>query len=1113
MPRRSQPTNDEQLSLQASDGPLWPANDRFPGNFYGHNADSIIRSDLDNACAPLLITSYTSLDRVVDFLADLYRRSVDKQLTGAAVVLGHEPSRARRINHKDSRQQFEKDITEYWLAEGISVARSAQVIAAIQCLSEELVAVRASNQRVIHAKIYVTEAAATLGSSNYSHSGMRVQAEANCRFLQETEPERYSETVRAADVIWNEAKDYQAGLIRLLRKLLKHVNWQEALGRACAELLEGSWAARYLPNPAHTSDIWPSQIGGIAQALWILDSIGSVLIADATGSGKTRMGAHLLRAVQNRRLRSGIRGGEPIALICPPAVDSLWRRETVRCDVNPGRYSHGVLSNQNASARADTMEAIRRASIIAVDEAHNYLNRASLRTQAMYRNQADHVILFTATPINRGTQDLLSIIDLLGADNFDDSVINAVQTAWKQRRRDGQFRLTDEEVETIRSGLYRFTVRRTKHVLNSLVDREPERYHNELGQPCRYPDHKPRSYALNESSADREIARDIRVAAQELKGLTQLRKDLRVPRALHAEGVTPQQYLVQRLNSARGLARYFVDSALRSSRAALFEHIRGTTAASKRVGIETEVKKASTGNVIGTLRSIRGNPPKSHLDVDLPLWLSDAEAHACACDHEISIYERIEALLERLSEEREEAKTDMLIQRRKTHQLVLAFDTYLITLHDIARRLRQSGERDVILATGETKGNRAQVQKQLGLGSTATGIALCSDALAEGVNLQGASIVAFLDMPSVVRLAEQRIGRIDRMDTPHKLIEVFWPDDAEEFALRAKDLFLLRMRDVADLLGSNIPLPPHLQKSGPESSIRVEEMQSILAHFGSEAGEDVLKDAFHSVRNLIEGETALVPPDVYKTVRRSRAEIRTAVSVLKTNQRWGFYAISSSGRAAPRWIYLDNTSAQPVTDLDQIAEILRQRLSSPIERELDEHAGQMMARDLAHLQQWEERTLPRRKQRALQLMRVVLTAERGRGKAIDPVRRALVRNLMDLCGSPPGQGSVALSNVDEPDEVVDLDVVADWWLDLIRPMWQQHLKNTKRRRPARLVDLEKPLLENPPSTAELQSLFVPEISLYTRPLAKRVAAAIVGIPGLERTTAADPPTSPAVRRR
>jgi hypothetical protein len=271
-------------------------------------------------------------------------------------------------------------------------------------------------------------------------------------------------------------------------------------------------------------------------------------------------------------------------------------------------------------------------------------------------------------------------------------------------------------------------------------------------------------------------------------------------------------------------------------------------------------------------------------------------------------------------------------------------------------------------------------------------------------------------------------------------------------------------------------------------------MQKILAQLANDSGDEALRDAFHAVRALVEGESAIVPADVYRSVRRSRAEIRTAVSVLRTQQRWGFYAISAAGRAAPRWMYLEGSPTQPLTDIDQIAARLRDRLAQVVERELDEHAGKVMGEDLELLQQWEERTLPRRKQRALHLMRRVLGAER-RSNGLDPVRRKAIRDILGLCAAP-SQRRPPPPDSDEPDEVVNLETVADWWIDLIRPMWQSHLRNTRRRRPARLADLEQPLTENPPSTDQLLSLFDSELALYAQPLARRVVAAIVGIPAV-----------------
>jgi len=57
------------------------------------------------------------------------------------------------------------------------------------------------------------------------------------------------------------------------------------------------------------------------------------------------------------------------------------------------------------------------------------------------------------------------------------------------------------------------------------------------------------------------------------------------------------------------------------------------------------------------------------------------------------------------------------------------------------------------------------------------------------------------------RLAEQRVGRVDRLDSPHAEVSVYYPDDHADFALRADEKFFERHHLVAELLGANIPLP------------------------------------------------------------------------------------------------------------------------------------------------------------------------------------------------------------------------------------------------------------------------------------------------------------------
>ena len=91
--------------------------------------------------------------------------------------------------------------------------------------------------------------------------------EANARFEQTTEPDRYRELATIAEHLWSLGQPWDGELRALLEALLRVVSWQEALARACAELLEGEWAQRYLGGLDGAGvTLWPSQRAGIAEA-------------------------------------------------------------------------------------------------------------------------------------------------------------------------------------------------------------------------------------------------------------------------------------------------------------------------------------------------------------------------------------------------------------------------------------------------------------------------------------------------------------------------------------------------------------------------------------------------------------------------------------------------------------------------------------------------------------------------------------------------------------------------------------------------------------------------------------------------------------------------------
>jgi hypothetical protein len=1056
-------------------GLRWPDAARFPLNVGSRRVEEQVWQDLLESPEPLIVAGYSSLDRIIDFIARAGRASAIR------LLFGQEPFDARRAEFRLTGDAFATEVEAYWLRQGISLLRSAAVIRAIEALESGRVEARyMADRKGLHAKIYCGQKAATVGSSNFTEPGLSRQLEANARFERGSEGKRYGELVGIAENYWTMGVDFRVALIALLKKLLRPVTWEEALARACAELLEGEWAEAYLRENylGEAGSLWPSQKQGIAQALAILSERGSVLVADATGAGKTRMGAYLVGAVVDHIVRTGrLRQGRAL-MICPPAVLPDWKREAMQAHIHLETFSHGGLSHGKSRGHELSVESLRRAQVLCVDEGHNFLNLASNRSQQLLRNMADHVVLLTATPINRGVNDLLRIADMLGADNLADSTLKAFQRMLGARNLTRS--LSEVEVDQLRKEIRQFTVRRTKRVLNSLIDREPEAYRDRRGRPCRFPRHKPKVYRLKEPDTDRTIAVNIRALADELYGVTHFVRPIEMPEVLRRQGVSEERYLQGRLGSARKLAGYQIMSALRSSRAALLEHLRGSEAAIEAFGIEGFSKKAETGNLIASIRGLEGRVPPNKLSIELPTWLREPEAHAEACAHDLDLYQRIAALVPRLSAQREQAKVDLLIKLVARHGLVLAFDSRPISLALIRHMIGVRPRVECLLAWGDAASDRETVLKSFAPGSTARGvIGLCSDSLSEGVNLQQASVLVHLDMPSVVRIAEQRVGRVDRMDSPHREIEAWWPEDAPEFALSSDHRFIERFETVERLLGSNMPLPEHLQFESA-APVRTEDMIESFEQ-AAEDSWDGIEDAFQPVRSLVEGPEALVGSDIYARYRDIDERVIARVSLVRAPKPWAFFCLNAGPFNAPRWVFVPEDGT-PKFELSEVATALRENLGDDVEDlSFDEHGTSTLQRFLLRLPKIERGLLSKKKQRALAEMAICI--ERLTDHAKEQGDQALVDHLYEI---------QKVLTSDHLDGQPDWDEIASRWLDVIRPVWFEKLAG-KRNKPLLLKDIRKDLLARPERLARMVTAHFRVLPAVV-PADQRVRACVVGVP-------------------
>lgn len=1054
----------------------WPDPARFPVNHSGARVRQQVWGDLLGSVDPLAIAGFSSIGELIDLIAAWGNRQPSGTLR---VLLGTEPFATERSNFATTEAAFTDEVRKYWLEEqGISLRSSAKVLQALDLLANGRLQIRfVHGQTRLHAKIYVGENAATVGSSNFTGAGLGNQIEGNARFELLDDAARYAELVQVAENLWSVGTEWNDQFRDLLLALLQFVSWREALAKACSDLLEGEWASRYLADDAAGKRLWPSQVVGIAQALWIAENVGSVLVADATGSGKTRMGAHLVRAVRDRLWSTGRVRRDLTVLVCPPAVQSTWYQEAVSCGLTINTISHGLLSRSATDGPRAQEQAVRHAQILAVDEAHNFLSGDTNRTKKIRDSVADHVLLFTATPINKGASDLLQLVGLLGADNFDDETLIILDRL--DRRRGLDAALSIDEQAKLRKEIQRFTVRRTKSALNDLVDREPDEYrHPETGRVCRYPNHDAKAYDTGETQEDQSVAVRIRDLARSLTGLAQLEAALAVPSALRHE-YTDDRWLQFRLAASKGLAAHHVLGAMRSSRAALVEHLAGTVEAARRFNLSDSFKPQPTGNVIDKLwRRSESDMPTVQLACELPTWLTDADAWRLQCIAERDTYVEILNEAGRLSPAREQEKAKLLSGLSKRHARVLAFDHHLITLTAIEPLLQGSGKQ-VIVATGSNKSNRDAVERLFARDSNQSAIALCSDAMNEGLNLQGASAIVHLDLPTTLRVAEQRVGRVDRMDSPYDTIEALWPRDGEAFATRANELLAERAAESNALLGSNLPMPDLSNKPDVvvDVDVRIAELESAEAETW-----DGIRDALDPVRSLTTGARALITQRTYDEYRRSPHRVVARVSPVQSTRPWAFLAIAGTAHGAPRWLLLEGHPAEVTIDLHAISDRLRTLLSDdPPSRPFDETADYWLNEFLTRAGMAERLLLPRRMQRALEQMQTMTATwaqgadARGDGDA-GARWRALSRFTSDS-----DEGA-------QPDPYL----VAQRWLGLVAPALEAERAARRRARYLVLRDINARLRSNP---LDLQVVEREMSGLpIAAPLERRVSACILGVP-------------------
>lgn len=145
----------------------------------------------------------------------------------------------------------------------------------------------------------------------------------------------------------------------------------------------------------------PHQADTVLRARAIIARFGGVLIADGVGLGKTYIALAL--AVLERA-----HGGDAVAVV-PAALRTEWARASEAVRVNLTVFSHTELATR-------TPALTRRCSLVLVDEAHGFRNPHTRRYDSLARLVVGRrLALLTATPLNNAVTDLAALIHLFAA--------------------------------------------------------------------------------------------------------------------------------------------------------------------------------------------------------------------------------------------------------------------------------------------------------------------------------------------------------------------------------------------------------------------------------------------------------------------------------------------------------------------------------------------------------------------------------------------------------------------------------------------------------------------------------------------------------------------------
>ena len=773
--------------------------------------------------------------------------------------------------------EFEHSADDHTVEEG--------VVAFIEWLKCGKLEIKAYPTQNLHAKLYIITFAegdrdvgrVITGSSNFTQAGLVENLEFNVELKNRSD---YEFALQKFNELWAEAVDISEKYLEAIRSktwLNDTITPYELYLKFLYEYFKDELSQsdelfyRYIPENFRKLEY---QEQAVLSAKRTIEEYGGVFVSDVVGLGKTYICAMLANQLEGRHL-----------VIAPPVLLD---------ESNPGSWRN-VFRDFNIPATFESLGKLDKLaergtegfSNVFIDEAHRFRNEDNTTYETLASIcRGKRVILVTATPYNNYPRDILSQVKLFqpGKKSTIPNLPNLEAFFYRLHKNlDGLDRQDDHELymETVKENAREIRERVLKYLMVRRTRSEIIRYFGAdlQKQGFKFPDvadPEPVLYQLNEQE-EAIFGDTIKCLTSTLtyarytpklylkKGLAQLERQSQANM-----GSLMKILLVKRLDSSIYAFRQSIDRFIKS-----YERFIGSLESG-----QIYLSKRYSDKIFEMLENDDDEAIQQLIDE------GEAEVYS-ASDFKPEFGAALQSDLDNLIRIREmwlgvkrDAKLITFMKKLKSDGILrknklLIFTESKETAEYLHRELDKAYPGEVIMfAGGSGSAVREKVidnfDARVRVPKDDYRILVSTEVLAEGVNLHRSNVVINYDIPWNPTRMMQRVGRVNRVDTPFDMIYTynFFPTTQSNDEIKLKEAAEAKISAFISLLGTDA----RLLLEGEE--IESHELFNRLISKATITGEDDQDSELRYlqvIRDLREAD-----PDLFNRLKQLPKKARTA---------------------------------------------------------------------------------------------------------------------------------------------------------------------------------------------------------------------------------------------